>query len=95
MVRADWYAVRTSADRFWVLRASPRLLNASTVRGQSSPGTSRQILRAARNRASASGYRSVSLHLYSPPIARMGYYDIDEDGRVTRRSRAYAGEFDS
>ena len=35
---------------------------------------------------------TVSLHLYSPPIWRMGYYEVDEDGRVARRSASYAEE---
>jgi hypothetical protein len=35
---------------------------------------------------------SVSLHLYSPPLWRMGYYDIGEDGRISRRSASYAEE---
>jgi hypothetical protein len=35
---------------------------------------------------------SVSLHLYSPPLWRMGYYEVGEDGRVARRSASYAEE---
>jgi hypothetical protein len=30
--------------------------------------------------------RSVSLHLYSPPLERMGYYEIAEDGCLARRN---------
>jgi predicted metal-dependent enzyme (double-stranded beta helix superfamily) len=29
---------------------------------------------------------SVSLHLYSPPLERMGYYEITEDGCLARRN---------
>jgi|1186.fasta_scaffold13500_3 hypothetical protein len=35
---------------------------------------------------------SVSLHLYSPPLWRMGYYEIADDGRIARRSASYAEE---
>jgi predicted metal-dependent enzyme (double-stranded beta helix superfamily) len=30
--------------------------------------------------------RSVSLHVYSPPLERMGYYEIAEDGCIARRN---------
>jgi predicted metal-dependent enzyme (double-stranded beta helix superfamily) len=40
----------------------------------------------------ADGHVSVSLHLYSPPLWRMGYYDVAEDGRIARRSASYAEE---
>ncbi len=30
--------------------------------------------------------RSVSLHVYSPPLERMGYYEIAEDGCISRRN---------
>ena len=43
----------------------------------------------------APGNKTVSLHLYSPPIWRMGYYEVDEDGRVARRSYSYAEELRS
>jgi len=33
-----------------------------------------------------------ALHLYSPPLWRMGYYEVGEDGRVARRSASYAEE---
>ena len=36
-----------------------------------------------RNGGSA---ESVSLHLYSPPLERMGYYEIAEDGCIARRN---------
>ena len=36
---------------------------------------------------------AVSLHLYSPPLWRMGYYDVGDDGRISRRSTSYAEEF--
>ena len=36
---------------------------------------------------------AVSLHLYSPPLWRMGYYDVGDDGRMSRRSTSYAEEF--
>ena len=29
---------------------------------------------------------SVSLHLYSPPLERMGFYEISEDGCIARRN---------
>jgi hypothetical protein len=32
------------------------------------------------------GAASVSLHLYSPPLDRMGYYEIAEDGCIARRN---------
>ncbi|MGZ4431794.1 MAG: cysteine dioxygenase [Gaiellales bacterium] len=35
---------------------------------------------------------SVSLHLYSPPLWRMGYYEVGPDGRLARRSASYAEE---
>jgi hypothetical protein len=35
---------------------------------------------------------SISIHLYSPPLWRMGYYDVGEDGRISRRSASYAEE---
>jgi hypothetical protein len=40
----------------------------------------------------AAGHTSTSLHLYSPPLWRMGYYEIGGDGRVSRRSASYAEE---
>ena len=43
----------------------------------------------------APGNQTVSLHLYSPPIWRMGYYEVDENGRVARRSYSYAEELRS
>ena len=36
---------------------------------------------------------AVSLHLYSPPLWRMGYYEVGTDGRISRRSASYADEF--
>lgn len=36
---------------------------------------------------------AVSLHLYSPPLWRMGYYDVGDDGHISRRSTSYAEEF--
>ncbi len=35
---------------------------------------------------------STSLHLYSPPLWRMGYYEVCEDGRMARRSATYVEE---
>ena len=35
---------------------------------------------------------STSLHLYSPPLWRMGYYEECEDGRLARRSATYVEE---
>jgi hypothetical protein len=35
---------------------------------------------------------TVSLHLYSPPLWRMGHYAVDADGHVTRTSTSYAEE---
>jgi hypothetical protein len=35
---------------------------------------------------------TVSLHLYSPPLWRMGHYAVDGDGHVTRTSTSYAEE---
>jgi predicted metal-dependent enzyme (double-stranded beta helix superfamily) len=43
----------------------------------------------------APGHESVSLHLYSPPLWRMGYYEVGEDGHVARRSSSYAEELRS
>ncbi len=43
----------------------------------------------------AEGHVTVSLHLYSPPIWRMGYYDVGEDGSLARRSLSYAEELKS
>ena len=40
----------------------------------------------------ADGHVSVSLHMYSPPLWRMGYYEVAEDGRIARRSASYAEE---
>ena len=40
----------------------------------------------------AAGRVTTSLHLYSPPLWRMGYYDVGEDGRISRRSASYAEE---
>jgi hypothetical protein len=40
----------------------------------------------------AEGHTTTSLHLYSPPLWRMGYYDVGEDGRISRRSASYAEE---
>jgi predicted metal-dependent enzyme (double-stranded beta helix superfamily) len=40
----------------------------------------------------AEGHVTVSLHLYSPPIWRMGYYEVAEDGSLARRSLSYAEE---
>ena len=35
---------------------------------------------------------STSLHLYSPPLWRMGYYEVAEDGGLARRSATYVEE---
>jgi len=35
---------------------------------------------------------AVSLHLYSPPLLRMGFYEVGEDGWVARRSASYLEE---
>jgi hypothetical protein len=35
---------------------------------------------------------AVSLHVYSPPIWRMGYYEPGADGRLARRSASYLEE---
>jgi hypothetical protein len=35
---------------------------------------------------------TVSLHLYSPPLWRMGHYEVGADGRLARRSASYAEE---
>jgi hypothetical protein len=35
---------------------------------------------------------AVSLHLYSPPLWRMGYYETGADGRLTRTSASYLDE---
>jgi predicted metal-dependent enzyme (double-stranded beta helix superfamily) len=35
---------------------------------------------------------SVSLHVYSPPLWRMGYYETGADGLLARRSASYAEE---
>ena len=35
---------------------------------------------------------AVSIHVYSPPLWRMGAYDIDADGSLRRRSIAYDEE---
>lgn len=35
---------------------------------------------------------AVSIHLYSPPLWRMGYYELDGDGRLSRRSATYVEE---
>ena len=40
----------------------------------------------------AGGAPATSIHCYSPPLWRMGYYDVGEDGRISRRSASYAEE---
>ena len=35
---------------------------------------------------------ATSLHLYSPPLWRMGYYETGEDGRLSRRAATYLEE---
>jgi predicted metal-dependent enzyme (double-stranded beta helix superfamily) len=35
---------------------------------------------------------ATSLHLYSPPLWRMGYYAYGEDGRLARRAATYVEE---
>ena len=35
---------------------------------------------------------ATSLHLYSPPLWRMGYYETAEDGALARRSATYVEE---
>jgi hypothetical protein len=35
---------------------------------------------------------AVSLHIYSPPLWRMGYYETGADGRLARRSASYLEE---
>lgn len=35
---------------------------------------------------------AVSLHVYSPPIWRMGFYEAGTDGRMARRSASYLEE---
>jgi hypothetical protein len=42
-------------------------------------------------RHSGSG-ASTSLHLYSPPLWRMGYYEVAADGGLARRSATYVEE---
>jgi hypothetical protein len=38
---------------------------------------------------------TVSLHLYSPPLWRMGHYEVGAEGRLGRRSASYAEELRS
>jgi predicted metal-dependent enzyme (double-stranded beta helix superfamily) len=38
------------------------------------------------------GAVAVSIHAYSPPLWRMGAYDVDADGALRRRSVSYAEE---
>jgi predicted metal-dependent enzyme (double-stranded beta helix superfamily) len=40
----------------------------------------------------AGGGPAISIHVYSPPLARMGAYAIDSEGVVTRASISYADE---
>jgi predicted metal-dependent enzyme (double-stranded beta helix superfamily) len=35
---------------------------------------------------------AVTLHAYSPPLWRMGAYEVDDDGRLRRHSISYAEE---
>ena len=35
---------------------------------------------------------AVSIHAYSPPLSRMGAYDVDADGTLRRRSISSAEE---
>jgi predicted metal-dependent enzyme (double-stranded beta helix superfamily) len=41
----------------------------------------------------AEGDPAASLHAYSPPLGEMGFYDLDEDGTLRRRSGEYHEEF--
>jgi hypothetical protein len=41
------------------------------------------------------GTVATSLHVYSPSLWRMGYYDRDEHGLLTRTSISYAEELDA
>jgi hypothetical protein len=38
---------------------------------------------------------ATSLHLYSPPLWRMGYYQIGDDGRLARHTATYVDELGS
>lgn len=40
----------------------------------------------------AGGEPTVSVHVYSPPLWRMGYYETAADGRLSRRSASYLEE---
>ena len=42
--------------------------------------------------AHAGGEPAVTLHAYSPPLWRMGAYELADDGRLRRRSLSYAEE---
>jgi cysteine dioxygenase type I len=42
----------------------------------------------------AGGPPATSLHCYSPPLWRMGYYDADQDGSLCRTSLSYLEEVD-
>jgi predicted metal-dependent enzyme (double-stranded beta helix superfamily) len=36
--------------------------------------------------------RAISIHVYSPPLWRLGQYSVDAEGRLHRRSVSYADE---
>lgn len=35
---------------------------------------------------------AISIHLYSPPLWRMGYYEVSDDGRLARHAATYVDE---
>jgi predicted metal-dependent enzyme (double-stranded beta helix superfamily) len=41
----------------------------------------------------AEGDPAASLHVYSPPLGEMGFYEVDEDGTLRRRCGEYREEF--
>ena len=74
--------------------AEDRLCLGSGVEtARTTPGSrSGSTRRASTTCDTSAGRTTMSLHLYSPPLWRMGYYDVGDDGRISRRSASYAEE---
>lgn len=74
-----------------LLECNPRIGGAH-VEVETPAGTSFSFGPDHIHRLVGSADRSVSIHAYSPPLARLGQYSIDDDGVMRRISVSYADE---
>ena len=69
------------------------VLGGSPVSRTLSTGESLDFSASDIHRVSHAGTRpAVTLHAYSPPLWRMGAYEVSDDGRLRRHSMSYAEE---